>query len=206
MIWFLLSFLIWAFVHSLTAGPAMKKALRKWLGDRLYHGLYRLFYNVISVVTFVPVLYILWFVVPQETLWSIPYPWRYLTMGLQVGALIGLAISLLQTDVWTFLGLRQAFLLLKGSADPTVPVPFVSTGTYRLVRHPLYFFSLVFIWLNPVMGLGSFLFDVLATIYFWIGSIYEERRLLAAYGEAYKEYQQKVPRLLPTGLHIRELI
>jgi len=51
--------------------------------------------------------------------------------------------------------------------------------------------------LNPVMTLGSFLFNVLATLYFWIGSIYEERRLLAAFGEAYEEYKRSVPGLVP---------
>ena len=35
------------------------------------------------------------------------------------------------------------------------------------------------------------------TLYFWIGSIYEERRLVAEFGEAYREHQRRVPRLVP---------
>ena len=35
------------------------------------------------------------------------------------------------------------------------------------------------------------------TAYFIIGSILEERRLLARFGDAYREYQQRVPMLIP---------
>jgi protein-S-isoprenylcysteine O-methyltransferase Ste14 len=72
------------------------------------------------------------------------------------------------------------------------------------VRHPLYFFSLLFIWLNPQMTLASLLFNLLATLYFWVGSIYEERRLTAEFGEAYKAYRREVPRLLPTRILSRD--
>jgi protein-S-isoprenylcysteine O-methyltransferase Ste14 len=197
MIWFLLGFVIWAIVHSVTAAPSAKGVFRTRFGERAYQGLYRLFYNLISVVSFLPILYILWTQISQVTLWTIPYPWRIITMGIQLLALVGLAISLLQTDIWSFAGLRQAARFWQGAEDPAVSDKFINTGTYGWVRHPLYFFSLLFLWLNPVMTLGVFLFNILATLYFWIGSIYEERRLLAAFGEAYKEYKRTVPGLLP---------
>lgn len=204
MIWFLISFVIWALVHSITASTATKTAFRNRFGDRAYQGFYRLIYNLISLVTLLPILAILWSLVPQFTLWIIPTPWRFITMGIQLLALIGLAISLLQTDIWSFVGLRQAARFLSGAADPSVPNKFVNTGTYRWVRHPLYFFSLLFLWLNPVMMLSAFLFNVLATLYFWVGSIYEERRLLADFGEAYSEYQRLVPGLLPIRISGRQ--
>jgi protein-S-isoprenylcysteine O-methyltransferase Ste14 len=197
MLWFLISFVIWAFVHSITAASSTKRTFRNRFGERAYQGLYRLLYNLFSLLSFLPVLYALWTQIPQVTLWIIPYPWRYITMGMQLLALLGLALSLLQTDVWAFIGLRQALRYVQGSADPEVPDQLVVTGTYRWVRHPLYSFSLLFIWLNPAMTLGSLLFNVLATLYFWIGSIYEERRLVRAFGQTYEEYQQTVPRLFP---------
>lgn len=203
MIWFIISFVIWALVHSVSASTSTKTAFRKRFGERAYQGQYRLLYNLISVVTFLPILYILWLQIPQIKLWSIPFPWYFLTMGIQLLALIGLAISLLQTDVWSFVGLRQAFRFMQGVEDPAVPEQFVTSGTYGWVRHPLYFFSLVILWLNPEMTLGSLLFNVLATLYFWIGSVYEERRLLAAYGEDYEDYQRDVPRLFPKRIYGR---
>ncbi len=200
MVWFLLGFVIWAVVHSVTAASATKDAFRQRFGERAYLGLYRLLYNLVSALSFLPILYILWSQVPQITLWTIPVPWRYVTLGIQLLALAGLAISLLQTDVWSFLGLRQAARFLQGAAEPAVADKFVTSGTYRWVRHPLYFFSLLFLWLNPDMTLASFLFNMLATLYFWIGSIYEERRLLAAFGEAYEAYRRRVPALVPIRL------
>jgi len=200
MIWFSITFVIWAFLHSVTAASSTKTAFKNRFGDRAYHGLYRFLYNLLSLITFIPVLFALWTKIPQITLWTIPYPWRYITMGIQFLALAGLALSLLQTDVWSFAGLRQAIRYLGGAVEPDPPGKFVATGTYGLVRHPLYFFSLLFIWLNPEMTLGSFLFNILATLYFWVGTIYEERRLLTTFGDSYAEYQQRVPRLFPFRL------
>jgi protein-S-isoprenylcysteine O-methyltransferase Ste14 len=34
-------------------------------------------------------------------------------------------------------------------------------------------------------------------VYFWIGSIFEERKLVREFGDAYRDYQHRVPRLLP---------
>jgi hypothetical protein len=38
---------------------------------------------------------------------------------------------------------------------------------------------------------------IMITLYFIIGSLLEERKLLAYYGEAYREYRQRVPGLFP---------
>ena len=205
MIWFVVGFVIWALVHSVSASSAAKTAFRGRFGERSYQGLYRFLYNLISVVTFLPILYVLWTHLPQTTLWTIPYPLRSITMIIQLLALVGLGISLLQTDIWSFIGLRQAVRFLRGAVDPAVPDQFVKTGAYRWVRHPLYFFSLLILWLNPDMTLGAFLFNVLTTLYFWIGSFYEERRLLAAFGDEYVEYQLAVPRMVPVQLFGRTM-
>ena len=35
------------------------------------------------------------------------------------------------------------------------------------------------------------------TLYFWIGSIFEERKLVREFGDAYRAHQARVPRLFP---------
>jgi protein-S-isoprenylcysteine O-methyltransferase Ste14 len=65
------------------------------------------------------------------------------------------------------------------------------------VRHPLYFFGLLFLWLTPVMTINLLTTYLLFTLYFYIGSFFEERRLRAEFGPAYRQYQQRVPRLIP---------
>ena len=36
-----------------------------------------------------------------------------------------------------------------------------------------------------------------ASAYFWLGSRYEERRLVARYGDAYRDYRNRVPAFIP---------
>jgi protein-S-isoprenylcysteine O-methyltransferase Ste14 len=197
MILFIISFIIWALLHSLTASRRTKAVVRGWMGDRAYEGWYRLFYNVFSFVTILPVFYILWTQMPQTMLWQIPEPWSYAALGVQLIGLIGLAVSLWQTDIWEFLGLRQAWRYLQGEAEMTLPPKLVTSGPYSMVRHPLYFFSMLLLWFSPVMTLNSFAFNLLASAYFWAGSRVEERRLADYFGETYEDYRKRVPGLFP---------
>ena len=72
-------------------------------------------------------------------------------------------------------------------------------GLHRLTRHPLYLGTLLFAW-------GFFLAwpypqhliaNVVMTIYVMIAIGWEEKKLVQEYGNAYKEYAEKVPRLIP---------
>ncbi len=197
MVLFALSFVIWAVVHSVTAAASTKAFVRRRFGERAFAGWYRLIYNVLALISFVPVLYFLWTGFPQRVLWTIPAPLRYVTIMVQLLALLGLALSLLQTDVWAFVGVRQVVRFMQGAPDPELPATLVQSGPYAWVRHPLYTFSLVFLWLNPVMTLSSLVLNLFALAYFWIGSIYEERRLVREFGDVYRSYQARVPRLVP---------
>jgi protein-S-isoprenylcysteine O-methyltransferase Ste14 len=68
------------------------------------------------------------------------------------------------------------------------------------VRHPLYLFSLLAIWPSPIMTESLLAFNAAATLYFVVGSRLEEKRLIAAFGQTYLDYQRRVPWLIP-GLH-----
>ncbi len=76
-------------------------------------------------------------------------------------------------------------------------VPFSVRGPYRWVRHPLYFFTLVMIWTCPHLTADRLLFNVLWSIWLVVGSILEERDLVKEFGSEYREYQSKVPMLIP---------
>lgn len=76
-------------------------------------------------------------------------------------------------------------------------VPLTIKGPYRWVRHPLYFFVIIIIWTNPVLTADRLLFNVLWTLWIFVGAVFEERDLVAHFGEAYRQYQQKVPMLIP---------
>jgi protein-S-isoprenylcysteine O-methyltransferase Ste14 len=70
-------------------------------------------------------------------------------------------------------------------------------GFYRYIRHPLYFFSLIVIWLLPVMTWNILAWNICVTIYLFIGSLFEERKLVREFGEKYIEYQKQVPAFWP---------
>jgi protein-S-isoprenylcysteine O-methyltransferase Ste14 len=172
------------------------------MGERLYDGAYRLIYNVLAAFTLLPVLAAGALVLPHRILWEVSRPFSFLLMGIQLIGIVGLGASLLQTDVMRFIGVGQLLRYFQGASDVNPQPVLTTTGTYRLVRHPLYFFGLLLLWFSPIMTLSLFLFNVAATIYFWVGSGYEEKRLQATFGEKYDEYRQQVPRLLPIKIRL----
>jgi len=124
-------------------------------------------------------------------------PWAAVLIVLQLAALACLMLAVLQADPLRFAGLRQALAYWRGDPLPLPPEHLQTGGFYGLVRHPLYLFSLLTLWPTPIMT-DSFLgFVVGATFYFLVGSMLEERRLAAEFGEDYRRYRRRVPWILP---------
>jgi protein-S-isoprenylcysteine O-methyltransferase Ste14 len=92
-------------------------------------------------------------------------------------------------------GLRPILGRLRGRKPR--PMAFTIRGPYRWVRHPLYLFMIVMIWSCPNLSTDRLLFDGLWTVWIVIGSILEERDLVLEFGDAYRDYQRKVPMLIP---------
>ncbi len=93
------------------------------------------------------------------------------------------------------LGLGPIQAHLRGR--PYQAAPFVVKGPYRWVRHPLYSCVIVLIWSSPDLTADRFLFNVLWTAWICAGAVLEERDLVAEFGEPYREYCRRVPRLVP---------
>ena len=70
-------------------------------------------------------------------------------------------------------------------------------GPYKWVRHPLYLFVILMIWAYPQLTIDRLLFNVLWTAWIVVGTRLEERDLVAEFGDQYREYQQRVPMLIP---------
>lgn len=70
-------------------------------------------------------------------------------------------------------------------------------GPYRFVRHPLYFCSLMMIWSFPDWTADRLLLNLMWSVWIVIGARWEERDLVAVYGQPYEDYQRRVPMLIP---------
>ncbi len=99
-------------------------------------------------------------------------------------------------------GLRPIISRLRGR-NPTA-MPITVAGPYRKVRHPLYLFMILMIWSFPDLRMDRLLFNLLWTVWIVIGSYLEEKDLIAEFGDAYREYQKRVPMLVPLLRLIRK--
>ena len=75
MIWLLLFIALWGFLHSVLASQKTKNFFRRTLGDGFMR-FYRFFYNLFSLVSFLPILYLMG-VLPDRMLYSVPAPFSY---------------------------------------------------------------------------------------------------------------------------------
>jgi protein-S-isoprenylcysteine O-methyltransferase Ste14 len=181
---------VYAGVHSLLASLGVKAWIRQRYGPGIEKW-YRLAYNVFAVISGLPILALL-YLLPDQVLYQIPFPWILLTsLGQMVGAVI-IVVGILQTDAWHFIGLRQIT-----QSDNHQKSVMVSHGLYSRVRHPLYTGGLLLIWLMPTMTLNLLTIFILFTIYLVLGAKLEEKRLLEEFGDDYRAYQAQVPMLLP---------
>jgi len=185
----ILAIAVWGIVHSVLASLIAKDTFRAWLGNGFMR-LYRLAYNAFSVLSFAPILWLAW-TLPNQPLYEVPAPWRYLMLAGQGASVLMLLVGVLQTDTLNFIGLGQLF------QEKEKPSKLVVSGLYRYMRHPLYTAGLLFLWLSPSVSVNSFTLYVAATIYIVIGAYFEERKLLREFGPAYAEYKKKTPMLIP---------
>lgn len=185
-----ISMCAWSVLHSWLAAFSTKNRVKRLVGERIQR-YYRLIFILIAGVTLLPILAMV-VLLPSRVLWRIPAPWLYFTIALQGLALLGLVITVLQVDTLAFIGLRQL-----RDPDAEKKNELVTRGFYRWVRHPLYFFSLILFWLLPIMTDLTLAFVIAGSLYFIIGTVPEERKLVEIYGDAYRQYQQDVPRIIP---------
>jgi len=174
-----------AALHSLLADHRVKDRAFRALGRRAMRW-YRLFFTLFAAATLIPLLY-LFYQFPGEVLYLVPSPMRWIMILGQVTAVLALGKTLMEAGPLRFLGIRPD----DGEGE------LIIQGVYCRVRNPLFLFALIFLWLFPIMTDNLLVLYLLATVYFYLGSIHEEWMLAEKFGDAYRDYQRRVPRIVP---------
>lgn len=178
-----------AVIHSLTASLPFKRLILRIAGPRA-EMLYLPAYSLTSVLTILPFVYLL-YKYPGRILYKIRSPWRWLMVG---GQLIAAIIA-----PRAFQDAPHRFKIRSQLSAPRTPEAgsLNIRGIYRWVRDPFLLSGLVMMWLTPIMTVNLLVIYFLTTIYLFLGSLHWETRLVAQFGDEYREYQKRVNRIIP---------
>jgi methanethiol S-methyltransferase len=197
----ILIFLSFAFIHSITVSLRFKQLCLRMLGETFMRVWYRFLYNAVSGTTAALAFYLI-YQVPDKTLWTGPLWFRWCMHAIQLGALVFGARAFEHLDTAEFMGFRQVWRYLMqreitGNIEGLTQRELVTTGVYGIVRHPLYLAGIIIFTFEPNITVNGLTVTVLADLYFLFGSFIEERRFIRTFGNRYREYQGRVPRLVP---------
>ena len=184
-----------AVFHSVTVSEGYERLARRWMGSRAFDGYHRLLFTAYSVCAFLLLLFYL-HSLQDRPLYRLEGAGRLLFHAVQLGG-----VALLFWTPWDlleFVGFRQWKRHGRGEpAEPGRNDRLFAHKAYGVVRHPLYLGISVILAFHPVQSRNSFVSTVVIVLYFYVGTFFEERRMVRKFGEEYRNYQKKVPRFLP---------
>ncbi|MDZ7765799.1 MAG: methyltransferase [Melioribacteraceae bacterium] len=132
--------------------------------------------------------------------YDLNYPWDIVILMFQIISLIGLIWAASAVKLFEFAGIAQIKRYYKGEynvKELDERYELKKTGAFKYSRHPIYFFSILFLGLRPTMDFFYLIFFICLTLYFIIGSIYEEKKLVELFGSEYVQYKKETPWLVP---------
>ena len=184
-----LAWLSFGVVPSVFAGVAAKRRL-----DSLFGVYYRLAYN-------------LWAGLHIAAVWALggaligdqPYDLEPGVAGAMTGigvlGVVVLVLALREYDLGRFSGMAQ----IRGQMKE-IPLsedePLITGGLHLFVRHPLYLGVYLILWGRATgdFGLAT---AVWGSVYLVIGAAFEDRKLLALYGDEFRNYKDRIPAVIP---------
>ena len=181
---------LFAVQHSVMARPGFKRWWTRFVPRPIERSTYVLLASSVLLL-----LYWQWRTMPA-LIWDVRQPIGRLTLWALFW--LGWATVLMSTFLinhFDLFGLRQVYLAWRGK--PYTDLAFRTHLLYRLVRHPLMLGFIVAFWAAPTMTAGHLLFATGTTGYILIALQLEERDLVAALGNQYRDYRRHVPMLVP---------
>lgn len=182
---------VFAIQHSGMARRGFKRWLTGWMAEPLERSTYVLLSSLALILLFWQ-----WRPLPA-VIWDVQSSWGYWLLH----ALFALGWLIVLTGTFAInhfdlFGLRQVWYAARRKERPELD--FVESFYYGLIRHPLMLGFIIAFWATPRMTVGHLLFAAASTAYILIAvKFLEERDLVAAHGDAYRDYQNRVPMICP---------
>jgi protein-S-isoprenylcysteine O-methyltransferase Ste14 len=176
--------------HSLLADARIKARLKPY-----FRAGYRLAYNLFALLHVALIVSAGYWLLGDGAPFERP---DWLRAGQWVPTALGAGVlfaALFGYDLGRFAGTAQLSASAQGRfLDDEEPLRL--SGFHRYVRHPLYSGAFLLLW-GRVADEFTLATALWASLYLWIGSRFEEKRLLARFGDLYARYREKVPAFFP---------
>lgn len=179
------SFLISTWFTSILSGVLKK-----------FYAFYRLFYVIISLFLLIWLINYTAQFDDKVVIITYSFPWSLIRDILIYGSLLLFAWAFFfNYDSLSFFGIRQILNFgkeIKVNPDDSIK----KNGLLGIVRHPMYLALLIFLW-STISTVMDLYINALLTVYVFIGTYLEEKKLVREFGNTYVKYQHEVPMLLP---------
>ena len=182
----------WCVLHSAMISVTVTEYFKKRLGPNFRF--YRLFFNLIAILTLIPVALFAYSIRTQPI-----FQWDgYMRIGQMLVLVITVMLLFIggrHYDLRQVLGIKQIKERTSNKAI-TDTGKLDTSGILGITRHPWYLATILLIWARKLDVSAVFL-NVILTSYLIVGTYLEEKKLIREFGEKYAAYQNRVSMLLP---------
>ena len=182
----------WCSLHSAMISASVIDFFKNHFGPRFRF--YRLFFNLIAILTLIPVALFANSIRTQAI-----FHWNgYMRIGQVLVLVIAFLLFFLgglNYDVRQFLGIKQ---IKKGTSNKAITASgeLDTSGVLGITRHPWYLATILLIWARQ-LEVSVILVNIILTSYLIVGTYLEEKKLVREFGEKYLIYQKRVSMLIP---------
>ena len=182
----------WCVLHSAMISVSVTEYLKKRLGPKFRF--YRLFFNLIAILTLIPVALYAYSIRTQAI-----FHWDgYMRIGQVLLLIVAVLLIFLggrHYNVRQVLGIKQIKEGISSKAI-TDTGELDTSGVLGMTRHPWYLATILLVWARQ-MDVSVLFVNVILTSYLIVGTALEEKKLIREFGEKYAAYQNRVSMLIP---------